>query len=206
MGQTYKHRWQRLHIHTHGWPEISSSIPRAAIRRNFLGSISSNPVAGHPEEHAPQVRQRFKLPPWGNNSFTLVIKMLLFSFLIFTGFDISFPSVCNVKIEEYCVMVSNSFFLHADFTREVRLDPPFDDKTVLHVSHVLISVNGRFWFPARPERVFSRPSTICRAYGAGRHSALFRGLKTSENAAGNRRMPFMDGTKLGLRRLYEHAS
>jgi hypothetical protein len=42
--------------------------------------------------------------------------------------------------------------------------------------------NGRFWFPARPERVFNR-----------RHSALFRGLKTSENAAGGRKMPFMDG-------------
>ena len=44
------------------------------------------------------------------------------------------------------------------------------------------SINGRFWFPARLDRVFNR-----------RHSALCRGLKTSENAAGGRKMPFMDG-------------
>ncbi|MGD8769910.1 MAG: hypothetical protein PVJ06_07680, partial [Desulfobacterales bacterium] len=44
------------------------------------------------------------------------------------------------------------------------------------------SKNGIFWFPASPERVFNR-----------RHSALFRELKTSENAAGGREMPFMDG-------------
>jgi len=42
--------------------------------------------------------------------------------------------------------------------------------------------NGKIWFPARPERVFNR-----------RHSALCRGLKTSENAAGDRKVPFMDG-------------
>jgi len=35
-----------------------------------------------------------------------------------------------------------------------------------------------------------------RAGGAGRHIALFRGLKTSENAAGGRKMPFMDGHSL----------
>ncbi|MBW1957275.1 MAG: hypothetical protein JRI63_01875 [Deltaproteobacteria bacterium] len=36
--------------------------------------------------------------------------------------------------------------------------------------------------PAKPERVFNRW-----------HSTLFRGLKTSENAAGDRKMPFMGG-------------
>jgi hypothetical protein len=45
------------------------------------------------------------------------------------------------------------------------------------------SRNSRFWFPARPEGVFNR-----------RHSMLFRGLKTSENAAGGRKMLFLDNT------------
>jgi hypothetical protein len=35
-------------------------------------------VAGQPEEQAPQVRQRFKLPPSGRISMTLSIKVLFF--------------------------------------------------------------------------------------------------------------------------------
>jgi hypothetical protein len=51
--------------------------------------------------------------------------------------------------------------------------------------------NGRFWFPARPERVFNRPEKITGSpTGIG---VLFRELKTIENAAGGRKMPFMDG-------------
>ena len=44
------------------------------------------------------------------------------------------------------------------------------------------SLNERFWFPERPERVSKRG-----------HIALFRGLETNENTAGDRKMPFMDG-------------
>jgi len=54
---------------------ISSSIPSAAIRRNFRGSIPSSPVAGQPEEQAPQVRQRFKLPPSGSSALTWSMKV-----------------------------------------------------------------------------------------------------------------------------------
>ena len=59
------------------WSEGQSS-PSAAMRRNLRGSMPSRPVAGHPEEHAPQVRQRFRLPPSGRISFTLSKKVLCF--------------------------------------------------------------------------------------------------------------------------------
>jgi hypothetical protein len=64
-------------VHIHGQLDflISSSIPRAAMRKNFLGSIPSNSVAGHPDEQAPQVRQRFKFPPSGRSSLTLSINV-----------------------------------------------------------------------------------------------------------------------------------
>ena len=58
--------------------KISSSIPSAAILKNFLGSIFSSPVAGQPEEHAPQVKHRLKLPPSGSRSLTLSMKILFF--------------------------------------------------------------------------------------------------------------------------------
>ena len=70
MGQTYKHRWHMVHIHTQWVPRISSSNPRADSRRNFRGSIPSRPVAGQPEEHAPHVRQRFRLPFSGRSRLT----------------------------------------------------------------------------------------------------------------------------------------
>jgi len=69
-----------VHIHTQSDLTISSSMPRAAMRRNFRGSILSSPVAGHPAEHAPQVKQAFKLPPSGSNFLTLSRK-ILFCFL-----------------------------------------------------------------------------------------------------------------------------
>ena len=49
-------------------------MPRAAMRRNLRGSMFSNPVAGQPDEQAPQVRQRLRLPPSGSSCFTLSMK------------------------------------------------------------------------------------------------------------------------------------
>ena len=74
-----------VHIHTQGVLVTSSSRPNAANRRNFRGSIPSRPVAGQPEEHAPQVRHKFRFPPSGNNPFTLSMKVLFLSFPMVTG-------------------------------------------------------------------------------------------------------------------------
>jgi hypothetical protein len=63
----------------------SSSNPRAAMRRNFLASMFSMPVAGHPEEHNPHVRQRLRLPPSGSSSMTLSLNVLSFFFLMTIG-------------------------------------------------------------------------------------------------------------------------
>ena len=59
-----------------------------------------------------------------------------------------------------------------------------------------LSINGRFWFLARPERVLPLCGTsrliYFRPVGVNRkNSRLFRGLKTSENAARGQKMPFM---------------
>jgi hypothetical protein len=67
-----------VHIQAQFDFNISSSNPRAAMRKNFRGSIPSSPVAGHPEEHAPQVRHRFRFPPSGSISITLSMKILFF--------------------------------------------------------------------------------------------------------------------------------
>jgi hypothetical protein len=74
-----------VHIHTQGVLRISSSMPKAAILRNFRGSISSKPVAGHPEEQAPQVKQRLRFPPSGRSFLTLSKKTLSFLPLIVMG-------------------------------------------------------------------------------------------------------------------------
>jgi hypothetical protein len=80
MGQAYTHRVHNEQIHAQSEVSSSSSNPKDAIRRNFLGSIPSMPVAGHPEAHSPQVRQRFKLPPSGSISITFSLNMLFFFF------------------------------------------------------------------------------------------------------------------------------
>src|SRR3989339_2028699 len=77
MGHTYMHRVHMEHIHTQFVLKISSSIPRAAILKNFLGSMPSKPVAGHPEAHAPQVRHAFRFPPSGKSFITLSLKTLV---------------------------------------------------------------------------------------------------------------------------------
>jgi hypothetical protein len=71
-------RWHMVHIQAQSDFKISSSNPSAAMRKNFRGSIPSNPVAGQPEEQAPQVRQRFRFPPSGRISITLSMKVLFF--------------------------------------------------------------------------------------------------------------------------------
>ena len=57
-------------------------MPRAAMRRNLRGSMPSRPVAGQPDEQAPQVRQRLRFPPSGSSCFTLSMNMLFFLPLI----------------------------------------------------------------------------------------------------------------------------
>ena len=54
-----------------GLQVAASAIIKAAMRKNFRGSIFSKPVAGQPEAQAPQVRQRFRLPPMGKISRTV---------------------------------------------------------------------------------------------------------------------------------------
>jgi hypothetical protein len=69
-------RWHMVHIQTQSDFKISSSSPNAAIRKNFLGSSPERPVAGHPDEQAPQVKHRFRFPPSGRISMTLCINVL----------------------------------------------------------------------------------------------------------------------------------
>jgi hypothetical protein len=78
---------------------ISSSRPRAAMRRNFLGSISSRPVAGQPEEQSPQVRHRFRFPPSGKSPMTWSLKVLFFLPLILIIWDDIISSI-KLKIDD----------------------------------------------------------------------------------------------------------
>ena len=75
MGQACTQRMHMVHIHTQGVEVTSSSMPRAAMRRNLRGSMSSSPEAGQPAVHAPQVRHRSRLPPSGSSAATRSLKV-----------------------------------------------------------------------------------------------------------------------------------
>jgi hypothetical protein len=90
--------------------------------------MSSSPVAGHPDAQAPQVRQRFRLPPSGNISFTLSKKQAFLSLskwiatviitpfylkvdskddpqkYIVTAHELTFPIVCNFPAVFACTL------------------------------------------------------------------------------------------------------
>jgi hypothetical protein len=65
IGHVRVHSPHSVHAAVHCFTAGSSTSPSTVMRTNLRGSIWNFPETGHPDAHAPQVRQRLKSPGSG---------------------------------------------------------------------------------------------------------------------------------------------